>query len=42
MIELVIYLPYLLSLKIRGMEQLEGQDILNFIKKLPNDQACKA
>ena len=24
------------------MEQFEGQDILNFIKELPNDAACKA
>ncbi|MBL4569389.1 MAG: IS1595 family transposase, partial [Flavobacteriaceae bacterium] len=24
------------------MEQFEGQDILNFIKELPNDEACKA
>ncbi len=23
------------------MEQFEGQDILNFIKELPNDDACK-
>ena len=24
------------------MEQFEGQNILNFIKELPNDDACKA
>jgi hypothetical protein len=23
------------------MEQFEGQEILNFIKELPNDDACK-
>ena len=24
------------------MEQFEGQDILNFVKELPNDESCKA
>ena len=24
------------------MERFEGQSILNFIKELPNDEACKA
>ena len=24
------------------MQQIEGPDILNFIKELPNDDACKA
>ncbi len=24
------------------MEQFNGQDILSFIKELPNDEACKA
>jgi len=24
------------------MKQFEGQNILNFIKELPNDAACKA
>ena len=24
------------------MKQFEGQNILNFVKELPNDEACKA
>ena len=24
------------------MEQFEGKNILNFVKELPNDDACKA